>query len=193
MNVFEIHKIRYRWFEVCFTPHDEKQGWLTNSHYLGCDAPALFLDALGNILEQKTQEEWLCWQEEPGAYILRLAIEDGSFWVEIFTAEKDAIDLPQRGEKLSREEKEFIYGNYFEIKELLDDVLTEFSLYENGNGLALYNRHWGEFPEKEYQRLRKFAAEFNKGLDQYGKLFCLTYEGGQKYDRKRGQKYDRNY
>ncbi len=175
MNVFEIHGIRYGWFEVCFTPHDEKHGWLTNSDYLGCDAPALFLDALADILEKKTAEEWLCWQDEPGAYILRLALEGGKISVEIFLAEKDSMDLSHRGAELAFEEKTLEYGNLFEIKELLDDVLVEFSLYENGNGLALYNRHWGDFPEKEYRRLKKFAAGFNKGLDKYGKLLCLTY------------------
>ncbi len=175
MNVFEIHGIRYGWFEVCFTPHGDKQGWLTNSDYLGCDAPALFLDALSNILEKKTTVEWLCWQDEPGAYILHLAFENSKVAVEIFLAKNDSMNLPHRGEELSREEKELTYSNSFKIDELLNDVLVEFSLYENGNGLALYNKHWGEFPKIEYQRLRKFAEGFNKGLDKYGKLFCLTY------------------
>ena len=175
MNVFEIHRIRYGWFEVCFTPHDEKKGWLINSDYLQCDAPRLFLDALANILEEKSREEWLCWQDEPGAYILRIALEDGKVAVEIFNAEKDSFDLPQCGVELAHEAKSLEYGNLFEIKQLLDDVLVEFSLYENGNGLALYNKHWDEFPKKELGRLKKFAAEFNKGLDKYHKLFCLTY------------------
>lgn len=157
MNVFEINKISYGWFEVCFTPHDEKQGWLVNSDYLGCDAPMLFLDALADILEKKSDEEWLCWQDEPGAYILRLAPEDGKINVKIFLG-KDSLDLPYRGAELASEEKKFYYENSFETKQLLDDVLVSFSLYENGNGLALYNKHWGEFPEKEYKRLKKFAA-----------------------------------
>ena len=175
MNVFEIHGIRYGWFEVCFTPHDEKKGWLTNSDYLQCDAPKHFLDALGNILEGKSHEEWLCWQDEPGAYILRIALEDGNVAVEIFNAEKDSFDLPQRGAELAHENKTLEYGNLFEIRHLLDDVLVEFSLYENGNGRALYNKHWDAFPEKEFARLKKFAAQFNKELDKYHKLFCLTY------------------
>lgn len=175
MNVFEIHRIRYGWFEVCFTPHDEKKGWLMNSDYLQCDAPKLFLDALADILEEKSREEWLCWQDEPGAYILRIALESGKVSVEIFNAEKEAFDLPYCGEVLADEKKTLEYGNLFEIRQLLDEVITEFSLYENGNGLALYNKHWGEFPEKEFGRLKKIAAEFNKGLDKYHKLFCLTY------------------
>ena len=174
MNVFEIHRIRYGWFEVCFTPHDEKKGWLCNSDYLQCDAPKYFLDALADILEEKTAEEWLCWQDEPGAYILRLALESGKIAAEIFNA-PDSFELPYRGNELAAAEKEFEYRNSFEIKELLDDVLTEFSLYENGNGLALYNKHWDVFPEKEFQRLKSFAVRFNKGLDKYHKLFCLTW------------------
>lgn len=175
MNTFEIHGIHYGWFQVCFTPHGEKQGWLTNSDYLQCDAPALFLEALANILEKKSHEEWLCWQDEPGAYILRLALENGKVAVEIFFAEKDSLDLPYSGAEIAFEEKTLEYGNSFEIKQLLNDVLVEFSLYENGNGRALYNKHWDKFPEKEFLRLKRFAAEFDKGLDRYSKMFCLTY------------------
>ncbi len=174
MNTFEIHGIHFGWFQVCFTPHGEKQGWLTNSDYMQCDAPRLFLDALADILEEKSAEEWLCWQDEPGAYILRLALQDGKVAVEIFLA-PDSIELPYRGMELASVKKEFDYKNSFEIKRLLDDVLVEFSLYENGNGLRLYNKHWDEFPEKEFLRLKKFAEEFDKGLDKYSKLFCLTY------------------
>lgn len=174
MNTFEIHAIRYGWFQVCFAPHDEKPGWLTNSDYLQCDAPRLFLDALANILEKKTAEEWLCWQDEPGAYILRLAPENERITVEIFLA-PDSTELPYRGEELASAKKEFEYKNSFEIKRLLDDVLVEFSLYENGNGLRLYEKHWDKFPKAEYHRLRKCAAEINNTLDKYNKMFCFNY------------------
>lgn len=174
MNTFEIHGIHYGWFQVCFTPHDEKQGWLTNSDYMQCDAPRLFLDALADILEKKSTEEWLCWQDEPGAYILRLALENEKITAEIFLA-PDSMWLPYRGAELASVEKEFDYKNSFEIKQLLDDVIVEFSLYENGNGLRLYEKHWDKFPHKEYHRLRKCAAKINNTLDKYSKMFCFNY------------------
>lgn len=174
MNTFEIHGIRYGWFQVCFTPHDEKHGWLTNSDYLQCDAPRLFLNALANILEEKSAEEWLCWQDEPGAYILRLALEAGKVAVEIFLA-PDSIEMPYRGAELASAEKVFDYKNSFDIKRLLDDVLVQFSLYENGNGLRMYEKHWDKFPMVEYHRLRKCAAEINNTMDKYSKMFCFEY------------------
>lgn len=182
MKTFEIHGIHYGWFQVCFTPHGEKQGWLTNSDYLGCDAPTLFLEALANILEKKTGEEWLCWQDEPGAYILRLAPENGiidgkiaeKIEIEIFLA-PDSTELPYKGAELASVEKKFDYKNSFEIKRLLDDVLVQFSLYENGNGLRLYEKHWDKFPKVEYHRLRKCAAEINNTLGKYDKMFCFEY------------------
>ncbi|MDE6733680.1 MAG: hypothetical protein K2J77_12510 [Oscillospiraceae bacterium] len=175
MNTFEIHEIHYGWFQVCFTPHAENQGWLTNSDYLGCEAPTNFLVALADILEEKSTEEWLCWQDEPGASILRLVLEDGKIAVEIFTAEKDSLDLPYNGAELALEEKTLDYKNTFEIKHLLDDILVEFSLYEKGNGLRLYEKHWGQFPKAEYHRLRECAAEINNTLDKYSKMFCFEY------------------
>lgn len=176
MNVFEIHKIAYGWFEVCFTPHDEKQGWLCNSDFLGCDAPINFLDALADIFEGKTKEEWQCWHDEPGAYILHMELTEGELLVEIFGSKRDSEYLREhRVEKLISEVDELIYRNTFEPRYLLDDVVTEFSLYENGNGLRRYNKHWGNFPQKEYHRLRQCAREVNKTLGEYEKMSCFKY------------------
>lgn len=175
MNVFEIHKIRWGWFEVCFTPHAEKQGFLTNSDYLQCDAPALLLEALGDLLEGKSREKWLCWQDEPGAYVLHIGIEEKNFSVEIYYSKKDSLDLPFSGEELADDLDELVYSEVFEARNLLDDVLTEFGLYENGNGLRLYNKHWGDFPQKEYHRLRQCARELDKTLGKYDKMFCFSY------------------
>lgn len=175
MNFFEIHKIRYGWFEVCFAPHDEKSGWLINSDYLCCDAPVLFLEALADILEGKKRREWLCWQDEPGAAVLLLELCENDILVEIYYSDKDSMELPFSGAELEPEAKELVYRGCFETHRLLDDILIEFGLYENGNGLKLYNKHWGEFPQKEYHRLRKCAAEINKTLDKYDKMFCFSY------------------
>ncbi len=178
MNTFEIHKIRYGWFEVCFTPHAEKQGWLTNSDYLQCEAPTNFLNALSDIFEGKTTEEWQCWQDEPGAYILHIELVEGEILVEIFGSKSDSEYLNEdrhRGEKLISEVDELFYRETFEPQYLLDDVITEFSLYENGNGLRMYEKHWGKFPKVEYHRLRKCAAEINNTLDKYSKMFCFKY------------------
>ncbi len=175
MNIFEIHKISWGWFEVCFTPHGEKQGFLTNSDYLQCDAPALFLDALANLSENKSREEWLCWQDEPGAYVLHIGSEGANILVGIYYSKKDSLDLPYSGAELAEDLDELVYSQVFKIHDLLDDVLTEFSLYENGNGLRLYNAHWGDFPQKEYHRLRQCAASFDKTLGKYDKMFCFSY------------------
>ncbi len=175
MNIFEIHAIRWGWFDVCFTPHAEKHGFLTNSDYLQCDAPALFLEALGDMLEGMSREKWLCWQDEPGAYILHIGIDEKNISVEIYDSKKDSLDLPYSGGELAGEIDELIYGNVFEIRHLLDDVLVQFGLYENGNGLRLYNKHWGDFPQKEYHRLRQCAGDINKTLGKYEKMFCFSY------------------
>lgn len=176
MNTFEIHGICYGWFHVCFTPHDEKQGWLTNSDYLGCEAPTNFLVALADLFEGKTKEEWQCWQDEPGAYILHMELTEGKVLVEVFGSKSDSADLHEhRGEKLIPEVDELFYRNTFEPQYLLDDVLTEFSLYENGNGLKMYTNNWGEFPKREYYRLRECAKKVNETLDKYRKMFCFNY------------------
>ena len=175
MNFFEIQAIHYGWFDICFTPHAEKKGFLTNSDYMGCDAPKLFLDAFANLLERKSQEEWLCWQDEPGAYILHILMEEKNFSVEIYYSKKYSLDLPYSGAELANEVDKLVYENIFETHYLLDDIVWQFSLYENGNGLRLYNKHWGDFPKKEYHRLRQCAREVDKTLDKFEKMFCFKY------------------
>ena len=175
MNYFEIHKIRYGWFEVCFAPHGNESGWLLNSDYLGCDAPALFLGALADMLEGKSHEEWLCWQDEPGAVVLRLELCGNDISVGISYSDKDALELPFSGSELAHEAKELAYRGTFEARRILDDIIVQFGLYEDGNGLKLYNKNWGDFPVKEYQRLKKCAEKVNKALGKYDKMFCFSY------------------
>ena len=43
---------------------------------------------------------------------------------------------------------------------MAESVLREFSLYENGNGIALYDRNWFPFPQEVYERLKNLLAQY---------------------------------
>lgn len=148
--LFQILSITHGWFEVDFN----RQFVLTNSDFMGCDAPALLLDALGNLFECKATVQWLCWQDEPGAYILRLERDGEQLSIEIFDADKDSYHLDYSGANLERHIVKILYKTDDNIKNLIEAVTTEFSLYENGNGQQRYRHHWGDFPQKQYDRLR---------------------------------------
>ena len=95
--------------------------------------------------------------------------------VGIYYSDKDSLELPFSGSELAHEAKELAYRGTFEARRILDDIIVQFGLYEDGNGLKLYNKNWGDFPVKEYQRLKKCAQKVNKALGKYDKMFCFSY------------------
>lgn len=175
MLLFEIHNIAYGWFEVCFLPHSNKACIIENSDYLNCDAPKLLLGSLADLADGVRKEQWLCWQDEPGAHIIHLSLSEENITVGIYSTDKTSKELPYSGDTLKQEIKECRFCNDFEVSYLIDEVLTQFSLYEKGNGLKLYNEHWGNFPQKEYDRLKIYAERLNQKRDKYDEMFFFSY------------------
>ena len=156
--LFKILSIHHGWFEVDFD-----RGWpLTNSNYLGCDAPCLLLEALGDLLEDKVTEAWLCWQDEPGANILNLEKQDDKLLVRIYSADKDSYDLSYGGITLRNHIKECLFRTEAQLKDSIKNIFEEFGLYENGNGRQRYDTHWGNFPQQQYNRLKKLLRTKNE-------------------------------
>jgi hypothetical protein len=158
MLLFKIFRISYGWFDVCI----RGQFYLTNSDYLFCDAPMLLLEALSDLLENKVEESWLCWQEEPEAHILNLERQDDRLIIRVYEADKDSYDLDHSGMDLSKHIKQCVFQTEEDIIKAAKNIVEEFSLYENGNGRNIYDAHWGDryeqwgkFPERQYNRLKK--------------------------------------
>jgi len=149
--LFKILSIYYGWFEIDFN-----RGFiLTNSDYLDCDAPRLLLEALCDLLESKITEAWLCWQDEPGACILNLEKQGDKLVIKIYNTNKESFDLDYSGVTLSKHTSECLFRTEAELKDSAKSILEEFELYENGNGRQRYNSNWGDFPQQQYERLKK--------------------------------------
>ncbi|MCL2225991.1 MAG: hypothetical protein FWB96_13575 [Defluviitaleaceae bacterium] len=149
--LFKILSIYHGWFEVDFN-----RGWpLTNSDYLGCDAPYLLLEALGDLLEGKITEAWLCWQDEPIARILNLEKQNDKLIVKIYATGKESYDLDYNGITLSKHITDCLFTTEGELRDSAKSILKEFELYENGNGRQRYDVNWGDFPQQQYERLKK--------------------------------------
>lgn len=148
--LFKIISIDCGWFEVDIN----KKFILTNSIYLSCDAPALLLETLCNLMEDKIAKEWLCWQDEPSASILQLGKIDGQLVVEIYDTEKESFDLAHSGVTLNEYITTCLYSTKDCIEKAAKNILMEFELYESGIGRERYIENWSEFP-KQYYRLEK--------------------------------------
>jgi len=44
---------------------------------------------------------------------------------------------------------------------LIDSIVTEYALYETGNGRDYYEANWEDFPQVEYNKLKKIAFELD--------------------------------
>jgi len=153
--LFKILSVYYGWFVVDFN-----RGWpLTNSDYLGCDAPHLLLEAVCDLLEDKTTEAWLCWQDEPGASILNLEKQNDKLIVRVYDTTQDSFDLAYNGTTLSKHITNCLFTTEGALKASAKSIYDEFWLYENGNGRQRYDANWGDFPQQQYERLKKLLQD----------------------------------
>ena len=170
MNIFKINAIQYGWFEVRFGNYD-----MECSDYLDYNTPQILLKAVLHLLEKKSSEEWICWQNEPGASIMQLSIVEQKIKLQVYDCDKAAYELETTGDSLKRNCGSCEMSMDVEIYKIVDDLVAEFSLFENGNGLSMYEKHWMEFPKEEYQRLKNYAYELQERLGSTETLFCITY------------------
>lgn len=66
---FRILNIYAGWFEIVLSDGNQEV-IVTNSDFLGNDAPKNLLSCLLKLLTKKETESWLCWHDEPCANII---------------------------------------------------------------------------------------------------------------------------
>lgn len=155
---FHIVNIHAGWFEIMLAGK-EKMSIITASDYLGNDAPKELLEVLCEICESSDSniERWLCWDEEPGAYIWKLVRCGERIEITVCIAKRDSdeIDLDDR-KNLYKEE---IYNVDFETEGnfnfFIKEVISSFERIKKAKGELSYEEHWGHFPSNELVRLRK--------------------------------------
>lgn len=152
--LFKIVSISHGWFQVDFN----RQFLLTNSDFLNCDAPALLLEAVGNLMEYGTAVQWLCWQNEPSAYILKLERKGNQLIGQVYDTDAESTELDYSGQGLADYITECVFCFEEEMNQAAKTIADEFSLYEKGNGREQYCRHWSAFPDKEYGRLHMLLS-----------------------------------
>lgn len=167
LDMFKILSVQYGWFEIRMG-----KSYLECSDYLGYDAPKALLQAVINVAKNVSQEEWVCWMGEPSADILHVTKENNMIKIECFDAIGEAyyIDLSTIKAYCGK-----CFATYKEeLITFLDNLVTEFSLYQNGNGLLLYQEHWMAFPSEEFYILKELAHSLVKNKED-SELFFDTY------------------
>lgn len=151
---FKIVDIYAGWFEIILSDGNQEV-IVTNSDFLGNDAPKNLLSCLIDLLNKKEKEIWLCWHDEPSANIINIKNKDHeTFTISVFSAVKESFELPYEGDILSNENKDKCYLTFsIPIALFIKDVQTEFSYYSLGVNFKLYEEEWGKFPKVEFELL----------------------------------------
>lgn len=170
MQQIKIESIKYGWFVMRFSNH-----YVCCSNYLGNDTPRELLNASYCLLVKKTESEWICWDDEPGAYIMNLERVEDKVLLTLYSASKNAYQLRHSSHSIKESCGEQMWFVSLEAARFTDELITEFSLYKDGIGASIYKNNWMLFPEQEFKDLEVYANELSRTLGKYEKLFCTSY------------------
>lgn len=170
MKTLKIESIKNGWFEMRYGNF-----FIDCSSYLWNDTPKNLLSAVNNLLGKKSEVEWICWDDEPGAIIMSIEVAEDNMVVTVYQASKSAYDLTRSSKGLSDSCGEKGWSLIMETRKFVDELATEFSLYKDGTGNRMYNKHWMEFPQKEFADLMAYAVELSKEKGKRDRMFCISY------------------
>ena len=173
MKIFKIDSIEYGWFGIFFGKY-----YIECSDYLDYDSPKRLLEAVADLVEKKAREKWICFHNEPGASIMQIVLEENKLIFQLFDSVKTSWELKNSDDLPQNSCDKCLWSMNFDIPLIVDNLVTEFSLYENGNGLSMYEKHWMEYPKKEYTRLKEYAIKLQEQMSENNELFgmfCTTY------------------
>ena len=169
MKFFKIESIEYGWFECRIGKH-----YVEASDYLGYDMSKEFLSKLIKVLK-KSSKEWIYVMNEPGAILIEFIPVDDIISINAYSMNKPSCDLSLNIEEEIKNIGECNFSIAIVKSELIDCVVTEYSLYENGNGRSYYETNWGDYPQNEYNELKRIAFETNKNLRELDSLKCVDF------------------
>ena len=178
MRCFKIESIEYGWFECRIGKYR-----IDASDYLGYDISKEFLMKLLKLLKGSSKE-WIYEMNEPGASMIELSLTEDTITVSVYRMNKTSSDLSKETEDEIQNCEECKYSISIDKSELVDAIVTEYSLYETGNGRRYYEINWGDFPQIEYNELKCIAFEINKNRNELNALQCTTFlefDGGNEF------------
>lgn len=170
MTWFKIESIRYGGFAMT-----AGELYCKASDRCGYDMPRKFLEKIVRLVTGESDREYLYLMAESGASMLVLSAGRCRIHLDVYDLKADCDALPA----VEREAYSLLgdcYANLaVTIPEAVDDLVTEFSLYENGNGKALYESHWMPFPQEPFDALKSIAFQIEEEMEGSLEMLCTTY------------------
>ncbi len=148
---FSIFEIKAGWFEVMLND----QIIITNSYYMGNDAPRILIKNLVQMFSLESGIIRLCWQDEPGALIWKFEVNNGKVNTKILDCNiENTYKLQYEGRSLDVfDDSEIFFEAKDSLYNLALNVYHEFKNYSNGDMLKHYEKEWMPFPHEELNKL----------------------------------------
>lgn len=148
MQNVKIESIRHGWFAMRFGGYE-----IDCTNVFEHDTPMKLLQAVYDLVQKNDETKIVRWDGEPGAQIMCLERIEDEILITVYETSKSAYDLNCSAEQMMRYCGEVKWSMKMDFSEFIDELVTEFWLYENGNGLNLYERNWMRFPNKSFEKL----------------------------------------
>lgn len=165
---FHIAEIKAGWFGIQLADR-VKYIIVTASDYLCNDAPYEFLSAINDLCivnpNNTYKTKWLCWDEEPGAYIWRLERQNDIIIVSVYTSKRDSCDIgPEDRLRLEAEEiNSVVFETSGDFLGFIKEVAESFEkIRQLEIGDKYYKKEWGIFPDAEIDKLKSFIQTIMK-------------------------------
>ena len=152
---FHIVEVHAGWFEVLLI-ENKAYMHITTSNYLGHDGAKDLLRELGELCEENIGMRWICWDEEPGAFLWKLSKKGNEVQITVYTAQK-ASDQIQNRASLEHEkifDTDIVVAGRFDM--FIREVIDSFDKFISIWGVDEYERQWDDFPKQELDKLRKY-------------------------------------
>ncbi len=169
MKCFKIESLEYGWFECRIGKYH-----IEASDYLGYDMPKELLSKLIKLLKGSSKER-IYVMNEPGAGMIELSLVEDTVTISEYSINKPSFDLNTEIDEEIKNIEDCRFTVTLAKLDLIDAIVTDYSLYETGNGRSYYEFNWGEFPQNEYDELKRIAFEANGNLNEINSLQCTDF------------------
>ena len=166
MQNVKIESIRHGWFAMRFGGYE-----IDCTNVFEHDTPMELLQAVYDLVKKNDETKIVRWDGEPGSEIMCLERIEDEILITVYETSKSVYDLNCSAEQMMRYCGEEKWSVKMDFSEFVDELVTEFWLYENGNGRILYEKNWMQFSLSTFERLMSSVMEISKrkgGLNRRG-------------------------
>ena len=168
----KIFDIKSGWL-IFHLNHNESGVSVKASNVTDFGAPGKLLQSLWEMLDKDNDRRVLTWDHETGRHIWHFESETGNLLLELYhsrtvylhfdryaqrhIARRHTIEKMRYPEKT--EKRELLFHASLPLYEFVRKVKNAFSIYSTRENLKVYEKEWGRFPFRDFNKLKEKLKE----------------------------------